>query len=206
MRSAELTSLNVQPCRYPLSPSHDPSLVYRPPQEGIHQQDHSCEQYILKHAKFALCPYAGEAQSSGDSPSQGTSPADAYSMHDDNLWRGRTIALAASQRAAQVCSPGGVDRASAPACPLGPPPTLVAGPWAARKAHHSLGTADLAALHGICTSSHLLPLEPESSKAVTLKSASLSALHAVDSSCSPSAQAHLQRLLKQQAPHCPQLW
>ena len=61
-------------------------------------------------------------------------------------------------------------------------------------------------LHGIFTSSHLLPLEPESSKAVTLKSAFLGALHAVDSSCSPSAQAHLQRLLKQQAPHCPQLW
>ena len=117
----------------------------------------------------------------------------------------RASVLATPQCEARLCSPGGVDRASAPACPLGPPPTLVAGPWAARKAHHSLRTADLAVLHGIFTSSHLLPLEPESSKAVTLKSASLGALHAVDSSCSPSAQAHLQRLLKQQAPHCPQL-
>ncbi len=26
-------------------------------------------------------------------PSQGTSPADAHSIHDDSFWRGRTIAL-----------------------------------------------------------------------------------------------------------------
>ena len=58
----------------------------------------------------------------------------------------------------------------------------------------------------IFTSSHLLRPKAESSKAVTLKSASLGALHAVDNSCNPGAPAHLHRLLKQQAPHRPQLW
>ena len=83
---------------------------------------------------------------------------------------------------------------------LGPGPT-VSVPWPGCELD-----LHLAALLEIFTSSRLCHAEPESSKAATLKRASLGALHAVSASCSPGAHAHLQRLLKQQAPHCPQLW
>ena len=103
--------------------------------------------------------------------------------------------------------PGGRQHALAPLA--GPRLSAVTLDSASRQAHDLLPHAmqvKTCSPGWIFTSSHLLPPKAESSKAVTLKSASLGALHAVDNSCSPGAPAHLHRLLKQQAPHCPQLW
>ena len=95
---------------------------------------------------------------------QNTLPADAYSMHGGTFWRGRTSTMATPYSAAHLCSPGGVGRASALACPLGPPPTLVAGPWTVPRAVRTNCCptpcrSNLAAPVGILTSSDLLHSE-----------------------------------------------
>ena len=91
-------------------------------------------------------------------------------------------------------------RQHAPAPLAGPRLSAVTLDSASRQAHDLLPHAmqvKFGSPVGILTSSHLCHCEPESSKAVTLNSASLHALHAVNNSGCHGAQAYLQRLLKQ---------